>query len=88
MLVISHHFGYVVPRIDIVVCRSVIICNLIHILLPDVSCDDLELFFNDFEEILLNENVVIVGHFNIPQFVNNKSRCPMCFTVPNFYEAN
>ena len=60
-----------VPLIDVVMCRCcfgsfscVLACVYIP---PDVSVGDLELFLDALSDMLIGENMIVVGDFNVPQ---------------------
>ncbi|KAJ3640833.1 hypothetical protein Zmor_027371 [Zophobas morio] len=78
-----------VPIIDIVLCRC-ILSNIRYLIAvvyipPDVNCQDLEIFLNALEVLLINENVILIGDFNVPQFSKQGGAfCPKSSVLTDF----
>lgn len=68
----------VVPLIDFVCCRltfdgfAVFVCAIY--IPPSVAKDDVELFFDSFlsNDMIYCKNLIILGDFNVPHFVNDE----------------
>ena len=64
------------PSIDILACKCIVSHKIFYVLSlyipPSISFDEFELFFENLEEVdfLQAENVIIVGDFNVPNFMN------------------
>nr|CAI5867933.1 unnamed protein product [Callosobruchus analis] len=54
---------------------------------PQVTQSELEAFLDNFEQLLVNEeNVIVLGDFNIPNYVNNNNNDPKTYTFNNFLD--
>ena len=80
-----------VPLIDIIICRCSV-GNLKFLLIviyipPDISSHDFELFFNALETFILNDEIILVGDFNVPHFIQEGFNCPKTYTLKQFCDT-
>ena len=67
------------PLIDIIACKcyfpnsNFILCALY--IPPDVNANEVEIFTDALELFFLNDNIILVGDFNLPNFCNNAVNC-------------
>ena len=88
-LIDTSNLSNLVPLIDLVMCRSIfgktkfIVC--IVYVPPDVTSSDLELFLNALEVLLLDEEVILIGDFNVHNFSKVASTvCPKTSILQQF----
>nr|CAI5856671.1 unnamed protein product [Callosobruchus analis] len=80
-----------VPLIDVLGCKCKLDNINYHIYVlyipPKVTQSELEIFLDNFEQLLVNEeNVSVLGDFNIPNYVNNNNSDPKTFTFNSFLD--
>nr|CAI5857082.1 unnamed protein product [Callosobruchus analis] len=80
-----------VPLIDVLGCKCKLDNINYHIYVlyipPKVTQSELETFLDNFEQLLVNEeNVIVLGDFNIPNYVNNNNSDPKTFTFNSFLD--
>lgn len=83
------HTVNLVPFIDILGCRCTLRNISVYIFViyiaPRVTSEELEIFFEYFEQSIIHkENVIIMGDFNVTNFVNRDLADPKYRTLDSF----
>lgn len=71
----TSHIKSIVPVIDIVACKcflgiqKVVICAIY--IPPDITVNEFENFMDAIQLFLINEQVIFLGDFNVPNFMNS-----------------
>lgn len=80
-------FTNTIPLVDIILCRCISPIKLLICLMyipPDLSIDDLEFLTSSLDMYLMEEQVLLLGDFNLPNFVLEVPSCAKTSAFLNF----
>lgn len=76
-----------IPLVDIILCKCVSPIKLIICLVyipPDISAGDLELLTSSLDMYLMDEQILLLGDFNLPNFILEVPSCAKTSTFLHF----
>lgn len=78
----------IVPSIDVVICHCFVGSFAFYIgavyIPPNTTLTDLELFTDALEVLLLDVPILLIGDFNLPQYIDAGSSCPRTHVLRTF----